>query len=354
MQETDTILKNYHFHLPDELIAQRPIDAIKRDLSKLLVYNENDDSIKHDFFTNLMNFLPKDCLLVFNQTKVFPARLFGKKVTGGEVEIFLLDINFAQSENLFYTVFIKCSGKKNLDLKILLPGEIEAVVYKILSDGTFIIKTNRTITEDYLNEFGIIPIPPYIRKGEADEDDRSQYQTKYAKNTGSVAAPTAGLHFSDELLMKLKKGGIDCAFVTLHVGIGTFKPISVDNILDHQMHSEKFFIDEENLLKIKKAKNVIAVGTTTLRVLESIYNEEILPDEVYSTSIFLYPSKQIKSIVGLITNFHLPESSLLILVAALIGREKVLSLYQEAINLKYRFFSYGDAMLILRKNLTKY
>ncbi len=351
MLEDDLLLKNYDFELPLELIAQRPIDSDRRDLSKLLVYNQNNDALNHDHFANIINHLPKNCLLVFNQTKVFPARLFGNKVSGGEVEVFILELShdlFNGQENL-YTVFLKSSGKKIKGMKILLPDFIEAEIFSLNDDGTFVIRTNKTLTETYLEKFGIIPIPPYIRKGEADEADRASYQTKYAKHSGSVAAPTAGLHFTNDLLDRLQQNGIELAYVTLHVGIGTFKPIKVDNILEHQMHSEKFFIDEENLDKIKSAKNIVAVGTTTLRVLESIVDKEITPNQVYSTNIFLYPTKKIKSIVGLVTNFHLPESSLLILVAAIIGRNKVLDLYNEAIKLKYRFFSYGDAMLILRK-----
>lgn len=330
----DSLLSSYHYDLPDELIAQRP------DVSRLLVYDVKKNLITHDYFSNLKKYLPPDVLLVFNRSKVFPSRLIGSKKSGGKAELFLLSL---VSEDGIYPALIKTRSRKKLEDQFFFPNDLVATIKEIKSDGTFLVSFNQNNIGDYVHEFAKIPIPPYIRKGESDDLDTKNYQTIYAKEEGSVAAPTAGLHFTDELLKD-----IDHAFVTLHVGLGTFKPIVTANLDDHQMHTENYFFDQENLAKIKSHKNIFAVGTTSLRVLESSYNNEVIPNKNYQTNIFLRPGSPINSINGLITNFHLPESSLLVLVSTLIGREKTLEIYREAIKERYRFFSYGDAMLILR------
>lgn len=346
----DLILHAYHYDLPSELIAQRPIDGSSRHQSRLLVYNVQTDTVIHDHFYNLPKYLPPESLLVFNQSKVFPSRLLGQKSSGGKAEIFFL-AHTKNSEG-FYPCLLKTRSKKNLGDAFTFPKNLKVELKQLNTDGTFQVEVNLP-TEyanllAYLEDNALIPIPPYIRKGESDDEDKKNYQTVYSKDTGSVAAPTAGLHFTEELLEKLKDQKIAQAFVTLHVGLGTFKPVTVDNLKDHVMHSEEYYIDSENLEKIRAAKKVFAVGTTSLRVLESSHEKEINSDERYRTQIFLHPGVEVKSVAGLITNFHLPESTLLMLVSALIGRQKTLELYELAVNEKYRFFSYGDAMLILR------
>ena len=334
MQNKDSLLSSYHYDLPEDLIAQRP------GKSRLLVYDVKTDLITHDTFSNIKKYLPPDALLVFNRSKVFPSRLIGTKKSGGKAELFLLSL---VPENELYPALIKTRSKKKLEDQFFFPNDLVATIKKINADGTFKVSFNQSDLANYVHEYAKIPIPPYIRKGESDDLDKKNYQTVYAKEEGSVAAPTAGLHFNDELLST-----IDHAFVTLHVGLGTFKPITTPLLQDHQMHTENYFIDRENLEKIKSHKNIFAVGTTSLRVLESSNKHEIIPDKIYQTNIFLRPGSEINSINGLITNFHLPESSLLVLVSTLIGREKTLEIYREAIKEHYRFFSYGDAMLILR------
>jgi S-adenosylmethionine:tRNA ribosyltransferase-isomerase len=250
---------------------------------------------------------------------------------------------------------IRASGKRKAG-EVFNFGELSAKLERVIGDGTFSVSFNKSHQDllTILETIGKIPIPPYIRNGESDDLDKKNYQTVFAKEAGSVAAPTAGLHFSEELLNKLKSSGIKMGTVTLHVGAGTFSPVKSAHILDHKMHEEFFTIDEENLKIIREAQFRVAVGTTTLRSLESSWaNGDIefsKPGEMKSTSIFLHPGKVVHSIDALVTNFHLPQSSLIMLVSSLIGREKTLSLYQTAIENKYRFFSYGDGMLILRKS----
>ncbi|MFA6239154.1 MAG: tRNA preQ1(34) S-adenosylmethionine ribosyltransferase-isomerase QueA [Bacteriovorax sp.] len=340
----DDLLSSYHFDLPPEYIAQRPAE-----ISRLLVYNLQTDEVIHDVFPNIGKYLPKDSLLVFNRSRVFPSRLIGKKSSGGKAEIFILS---AVATNSLYPVLIRTTSKKKIGDCYTFSEGMKATLKEAFSDGTFGVIFNQDNLADYLEKHARIPIPPYIRKGESDDLDRKDYQTSYARETGSVAAPTAGLHFGHELLAKLKEQQIETAFVTLHVGLGTFKPVTAERLSEHRMHSENYFIDEANAQILKEArlkhKKIFAVGTTSLRVLESSYGQNISPGKVYSTNIFLHPGKEILSVDGLITNFHLPESSLLMLVSTLTGREKALELYNIAIKEKYRFFSYGDGMLILR------
>lgn len=338
----DFNLNSYDFHLPPELIAERPVEG--RHHSRLLIYKKSSGEIIHADFLNITDYIPAGSLMAFNETKVFPCRLKGKKSTGGKCELFIL--NTSPRNGLFHCL-MKTSGKKKIGETFSFSAGLIATLIDSGSDGTFWVKFNQENLTAYLENHGSVPIPPYIRKGDADRKDREDYQTVFAKNIGSVAAPTAGLHFTNEVFNKLDASGIDRAFVTLHVGMGTFAPVKSEDIRDHKMHGESYHLTAKNLEKIKESKNTIAVGTTSLRVLESSLNKKIVPDKTYETDIFLHPGKEIKSIQGLLTNFHLPKSSLLMLISCLIGREQVMRIYTEAVDKKYRFFSYGDAMLIL-------
>ncbi len=346
---TDFELKSYDFDLPQELIAERPVPD--RHSSKLLVYDEAQDLITHSTYEQIGDFLPSASTLVFNRSRVFPCRLIGHKNSGGEAEVFVLSLLHQQG---LYPCMLRASGKRKVGDEFNF-GRVKATLETVCGDGTFLVRFNLPHEEllTQLEIIGKIPIPPYIRGGESDELDKKTYQTVYARETGSVAAPTAGLHFSQSLLDKLNQQGHSLASVTLHVGAGTFAPVKAANILEHKMHEEFFAIDQENLKKIKEAKRLVAVGTTSLRTLESSWAEKGIEFDLNgglkSTSIFLHPGRPVHSIDALVTNFHLPKSSLLMLVSSLIGREKVLELYQHAIEKRYRFFSYGDGMLILRK-----
>jgi S-adenosylmethionine:tRNA ribosyltransferase-isomerase len=348
--QDDLLLKSYHYDLPSELVAQRPCLEGERHQSRLMVYKHSTGEIFHDIFLNLDRYLPENALLVFNQSKVFPSRLLGHKKSGGQCEVFFLTVSPDEQQN--YLSLIKTRSKKNVGDIYYFPDHGEVQIKEICGDGTFKVSfTQKTSTYnlyDYLNKFALLPIPPYIRGGESDDLDKIHYQTIYSKDIGSVAAPTAGLHFTKDVFSRLKKRNIEEAYVTLHVGLGTFKPVVTENILDHKMHEETFYVDEENLDKLKKHQDIFAVGTTALRVLESSLNLDLVANTKYQTSIFLHPGVEVKSIKGLITNFHLPESTLLMLVSSIVGREKTMELYELAVKEKYRFFSYGDAMCIIR------
>ncbi len=343
---TDLRLSAYNYELPEELIATRP--AHKRDHSRLLVYNAQNGEAHHCLFNELPNHLPINSTLVLNNSKVFPCRLIGQKSSGGKFEIFFLSL--VVNEKNEYQVLIKSNSKK----KVGDVFEIEDLKVEVRSnEGTyFLVGINFSHNElvNFLEAHAKTPIPPYIRNSESDEKDKSDYQTIYAQETGSVAAPTAGLHFTEDVFKQLDSKSINRAFVTLHVGAGTFQPVKVEDIQEHKMHSEFFSIEKKQLKEIQASENLFAVGTTSLRVLESCWDGEKVAFEgtgLKQTDIFLHPGKKVNSIKGLITNFHLPKSSLIMLVSTLIGREKTLELYRVAIENKYRFFSYGDAMLIL-------
>lgn len=337
-------VSEFNYDLPEELIAQHPIQ--KRDESRLMILNRETKQIEHKTFKDILNYLkPGDCL-VRNNTKVIPARLYGKKDTGANIEFLLLK----RIEEDIWEVLVR-PGRK------LLPGAevtfgnglLKATVIEMLEGGNRKVKFEYNgIFNEILDQIGLMPLPPYIKE-RLEEKDR--YQTVYAKYEGSAAAPTAGLHFTDELLEQIKEKGIEIANVTLHVGIGTFRPVKVDNIEEHDMHSEHYYIKQEDVEKINNTKKaggrVIAVGTTSCRVLESIANEKGLVKETEGdTKIFIYPGYTFKCIDGLITNFHLPQSTLLMLVSALAGKEYIMKSYEEAVKQKYRFFSFGDAMFI--------
>lgn len=329
----------YHYYLPEELIAKRPM--VPRDHSRLMVYNRKRDEVIHAKFFELPKFLDSGTRLIFNQSKVFPCRLFAKKETGGKAEIFVLSLDQTDKG---YTCLVKSGSKKKIGQKLLIGEENEAnaTIQKANDDGSFDLEFSLDINE-VVTRFGKTPIPPYIRGGESDERDVSDYQTVYAKEAGSVAAPTAGLHFTDDVFKNLKAKEIERSFVTLHVGLGTFAPLKYDQLKNKKLHKELFHIAKDDWDNIQNSKKKIAVGTTSLRALESV--DDV--DKWSSTEIFIFPGYDVKSVDGIITNFHLPSSSLLMLVSALIGREKTLELYELAVKEKYRFFSYGDAMLIL-------
>lgn len=342
----DFDLAAYHYELPSELIASRP--SQKRDHSRLLVYDQASDTISHRHFYELPQILPENSHLVLNSSKVYPCRLRGTKESGGKCEIFLLNLGEEVDLQFYYQAMVKARGKKEIGQKFLFDEYVQATIESINDDGTFVITFNldHEYFIDYLDRKAMVPLPPYIRDGESDDKDKSDYQTVYADEPGSVAAPTAGLHFTDEILSQL-----DHSFVNLHVGLGTFKPVDTDDIREYDIHSESFSIQSDQLSRINQNKeNLIAVGTTSLRVLESTLNDGAFKasPEANHTNIFLYPGKKVNSVKGLLTNFHLPGSSLIMLVSAILGREKTLELYQVAIENQYRFFSYGDAMLILR------
>lgn len=338
-------VSDFNYNLPKELIAQVPIK--NRDQSRLMVLDRANKTIEHKIFKDIIDYLqPGDCL-VRNNTKVIPARLYGvKEETGANVEFLLLK----RVDGDIWEVMVK-PGKK------LMPGVrvefgnglLKAEILEKLEDGNRKVKFEYNgIFNEILNEIGLMPLPPYIHEKLKEKD---RYQTVYAKYEGSAAAPTAGLHFTDELFEKLKEKGVEVANVTLHVGIGTFRPVKVENIEEHDMHSEHFYIKSEDAEKINKAKReghrVIAVGTTSCRVLESIADENGYVKEVEGdTNIFIYPGYKFKCLDALITNFHLPESTLIMLVSALVGKDFIMQAYEEAVKEQYKFFSFGDAMFI--------
>lgn len=336
---------DFYFDLPKELIAQDPLTD--RSSSRLLALDKNTGEISHHTFREITDFLkPGDCL-VLNNTKVLPARLMGvKEETGAAIEVLLLK----RKENDCWETLVK-PGKKAKPGTTLSFGDglLKAEVLEVLEEGNRLIRFSYDgIFEEVLDKLGEMPLPPYITHK---LQDKSRYQTVYAKYAGSAAAPTAGLHFTKKLLDEIEKMGVDIAYVTLHVGLGTFRPVKVDNVLEHHMHSEYYQVTKEAADKINKAKQngnrVIAVGTTSCRTLESAAGEDKRMKECCgNTEIFIYPGYRFKVIDGLITNFHLPESTLIMLVSALAGREHVLAAYEEAIKEKYRFFSFGDAMII--------
>lgn len=338
-------LEDFDYNLPEELIAQVPIN--KRDESRLMVLDRENKNIEHKVFKDIIDFLePGDCL-VRNNTKVIPARLYGKKDSGANVEFVLLK----QLEGDVWESIVRPGSKLKPGAKVIFgDGLLEATILDVIEGGTRKVEFKYNgIFNEILDQIGLMPLPPYIHET---LEDRDRYQTVYARYKGSAAAPTAGLHFTDELLKRIEDKGVKVANVTLHVGIGTFRPVKEENIEDHKMHTEHFYIKQEDVDKInqtkKEGKRVIAVGTTSCRVLESIANENTgLVNEIESdTGIYIYPGYKFKCIDGLITNFHLPKSTLLMLISAFAGREYVLDAYKEAVDNKYRFFSFGDAMFI--------
>lgn len=338
-------VKDYDYDLPEELIAQDPLED--RSSSRLMVLDHQTGDVEHRHFTDILEYLhPGDCLVI-NNTKVIPARLFGvKEDTQAKIEVLLLK----RKENDIWETLVKPGKKAKPGTKLVFgDGLLTAEVVDVVEEGNRLIQFHYDgIFEEILDQLGQMPLPPYITH---QLKDKNRYQTVYAKYDGSAAAPTAGLHFTKELLQKVKDMGVDIAEVTLHVGLGTFRPVKVENVLDHHMHSEFYMVSQEAADKINRAKEsghrVIAVGTTSTRTLEAAADENGRLHETSGwTEIFIYPGYQFKVIDALITNFHLPQSTLVMLVSALAGREHVLHAYEIAVKERYRFFSFGDAMLI--------
>lgn len=338
-------VSDFNYNLPKELIAQVPIKD--RDQSRLMVLDRKNKTIEHKIFKDIIDYLePGDCL-VRNNTKVIPARLYGvKEETGANVEFLLLK----RVDGDIWEVMVKPGRKLMPGVRVEFGnGLLKAEILEKFEDGNRKVKFEYNgIFNEILNEIGLMPLPPYIHEKLKEKD---RYQTVYAKYEGSAAAPTAGLHFTDELFKKLKEKGVEVANVTLHVGIGTFRPVKVENIEEHDMHSEHFYIKAEDAEKINKAKReghrVIALGTTSCRVLESVADDNGYVKEVEGdTNIFIYPGYKFKCLDALITNFHLPESTLIMLVSALAGKDFIMQAYEEAVKEQYKFFSFGDAMFI--------
>lgn len=338
-------VKDFNFELPQELIAQDPLDD--RSSSRLLVLDKDTGRRQHRVFKDITGYLrPGDCLVI-NDTKVIPARLFGvKKDTGAKIELLLLK----RRENDIWETLVK-PGKKAKPGTVIDFGEgmLTGTILETVDDGNRLIQFRyEGIFEEILDQLGQMPLPPYITH---QLKDKNRYQTVYAKHQGSAAAPTAGLHFTEELLKEIQDMGVKIAHVTLHVGLGTFRPVKVENVLDHHMHSEFYMVEESEARKVNETKaaggRVICVGTTSCRTVESASTEDgILKAGTGWTEIFIYPGYRFKVLDALVTNFHLPESTLVMLVSALAGREHVMDAYKEAVEERYRFFSFGDAMFI--------
>ena len=342
---TQLTKSDFYFDLPQELIAQDPL--LDRSSSRLLALNKNEGNFEHHIFKDIVDYLnPGDCL-VLNNTKVIPARLFGvKEETGAVVEFLLLK----RKENDVWETLVKPGKKARPGMRFSFgDGQLKCEIVGLAEEGKRLVPSeNDGSWEEMLDTMGGMPLPPYITHK---LEDKNRYQTVYAKYEGSAAAPTAGLHFTNELLERIADKGVDVAYVTLHVGLGTFRPVKEDNILEHHMHSEYYEITGEAADKINACKErggrVICVGTTSCRTVESAADENgRLRECCNNTEIFIYPGYKFKILDGLITNFHLPESTLIMLVSALAGRENVLAAYEEAIRERYRFFSFGDAMYI--------
>ncbi len=369
------LLSDYDYNLPEELIAQMPAD--KRENSRMMVLNRKDRTISHKHFYDIVDLLDSNTLLVMNNTKVLPARLIGHKDTGAKIEVFLLKPSYPRplremeefvneqnceftnsGEGCLWDVLIKPSKRVKPDTIIKISDELSVKAIKRLEEnGEWLVELlfEGDNILDVLHRNGQIPLPPYIERKIPNDDlkklDFERYQTVYAKDEGSVAAPTAGLHFTNEILQKLEAKGVELAYVTLNVGLGTFRPVQCENVENHKMHSETFEISQKAAEQINRAKSegkkIVAVGTTTVRTLETAYQKYGCIKACHDHSeLFIYPPYQFKVIDNLITNFHLPKSTLLMLVSALAGKDFIFEAYKEAIENKYRFFSYGDCMYI--------
>jgi S-adenosylmethionine:tRNA ribosyltransferase-isomerase len=341
-------VSDFDYELPKELIAKFPAEP--RDSARLLVLYRDSGKLEHRIFRDIVDYLREGDVLVLNDTKVIPARLFGRLDTGGKVELLLIRQPFPN----LWEVMAKPARKLKEGKKIFFDGELEGIVKGYAGEGKRFVEFKLKGGKDFmekLEEIGHIPLPPYIEREERPED-REKYQTVFAQKPGAVAAPTAGLHFTEELLEKLRDKGVIIKTVTLHVGPGTFKPVKVENVEEHQMDYETYNIPEETAKEVNRAKDerrrVIAVGTTVVRTLESAADENgRVKSGEGSTNLFIYPGYRFKVIDALITNFHLPRSTLLMLVSAFAGRERILNAYREAVKKGYRFYSYGDAMFIV-------
>ena len=336
---------DFYYDLPEELIAQTPAEP--RDSSRLLIYHRQDETVEHKVFRDIIDYLNPGDALVVNDTRVIPARLYGKKQgTGREVEFLLLN----RLSKDTWEAIMRPGKKLRIGDRVDFAEDLQAEILEKKEDGVTRVKFYfEGLFEPLLERYGNMPLPPYITKR---LEDRQRYQTVYAKENGSAAAPTAGLHFTPELMEKIRQKGIDIIPVLLHVGLGTFRPVKVDNVENHKMHSEYYSISADSARRInetrKRGGRIIAVGTTSVRTLESVADEEgCIKEQSGNTEIFIYPGYRFKCVDALITNFHLPESTLLMLISAFMGKEQALGLYRLAVQERYRFFSFGDAMLII-------
>jgi S-adenosylmethionine:tRNA ribosyltransferase-isomerase len=337
------LLSEFDYYLPEELIAQHP--CAQRDHSRLLVLSRQQEKLEHKHFFDLPSYLEPGDTLVFNDTKVIPARLIGSKQgTGAKIEVFLLN----RTTGGEWEVLVKPGKKARIGTVIEFSEELNCEIMASTEFGGRIVKFHfEGIFEEILDRLGETPLPPYIKERLADKD---RYQTVYAKERGSAAAPTAGLHFTESLLAELKAKGVNLAFLTLHVGLGTFRPVNVENIAEHKMHREYYSVSPQTADMInqtkERGKRVIAVGTTAVRTLETVAADGKMTGKSGFTEIFIYPGYQFKMVDAMVTNFHLPKSTLLMLISAFAGKDKVLAAYKEAVEQRYRFFSFGDAMFI--------
>ena len=350
MHQPDWLLDSYDFDLPEDLIAQHPPQ--RRDASRMLLLDRASGQLHHHSFPELLTLLPEGCTLVFNNTRVIPARLLGQRCTGARLEALLLE---EQAPNI-WSALVRKSGRIKLGEELAFgEGRLIAVAREYLDNGIWLLQfeIGESLTE-VLEEVGLPPLPPYINRREVSsaeaQHDRERYQTCYAKESGAVAAPTAGLHFTPEILAALEQRGVERLEVTLHVGRGTFAPVQVEDVREHSMHFEAFSVNQETLERLKELSHsrnrLIAIGTTSVRVLETLAQQGFQERSGW-TNLFLYPPYRFQMVDGLLTNFHLPQSTPLLLVSALCGRERLLTAYAAAMRERYRFFSYGDCMLIL-------
>jgi len=340
MENEKLLLKStYYYDLPQELIAQTPVEP--RDSSRLLAFDKKTKAISHNVFHNILDYLNAGDVLVINNTRVLPARLFGYKNTGAKIEVLLQKrLNLTE-----WSILAKPTKRLKVGTKLVFSEKLEGEILEIGDFGNCKVRFDfEGAFEHRLSEVGTMPLPPYIKEKLKDQE---RYQTVYAKEEGSSAAPTAGLHFTPQLLEKIKEKGVQIVEVLLHVGLGTFRPVSEENILNHKMHSEFFEMTKENADILNKAKaekrRIIAVGTTSVRALESSFVEGKIIPQKRETNIFIYPSYKFKVVDAMITNFHLPESTLIMLVSAFVGYDNAMNIYKEAVKEKYRFFSFGDA-----------
>ncbi|MDC7233446.1 MAG: tRNA preQ1(34) S-adenosylmethionine ribosyltransferase-isomerase QueA [Spirochaetales bacterium] len=336
-------IRDFSFNLPPEQIAQHPPE--ERGTAKLMVMNRQTGEISHKNMQDFPDLVEPGTLVVFNNSRVRKARVFAFSEHGGKVEFFFLK----SLEKDLWLCMVSKAKKQKAGKKFTFPGDVDGVIEEEVSSNHRKVRFSMPVDDDYLDVHGHIPLPPYIKR-EDSEEDSERYQSVFSKETGSVAAPTASLHFTDEILGRLKDKGVETAFVTLHVGLGTFEPVRTESILDHKMHEEQFFISDDTADKIEKAlkegRPVLAVGTTSVRTLESAWQDGKLTRGENATNIFIYPGYDFKVVSQMFTNFHTPESTLLVLVSAFAGKDYIDAAYSEAVEKGYMFFSYGDAMLM--------
>ena len=336
-------IKDFSFDLPQEQIAQHPPES--RGTARLMVLNREKKTIEHKNMQDFTDLLEPGTLVVFNNSRVRKARVYARSATGGKVEFFFLD----QKAPDTWKCMVSKAKKQKAGKVLSFPGGITGTIMEEVTTNHRIVRFSSPVGEAWLEEYGHIPLPPYIKR-EDTRDDSDRYQSVFSRETGSVAAPTASLHFTDEILERLKQKGVETAFVTLHVGLGTFEPVRTESLLDHEMHEEQFFISDETAVKVEKAKRegrpILAVGTTSIRTLESAWEDDHLKRGFNSTRLFIYPGYEFKVVNRVFTNFHTPESTLLVLVSSFAGKEYIQKAYKEAVDKGYMFFSYGDAMMI--------